>query len=464
MIRKVTSGIGSLLRHPIGVIVTTNAVLFAALWLAKVPTNLYVTGGMLVVDALVAYFLLDRLIFFFAQFVLPIQNEKYRQEIYSRVRNFETGYRGPAMFVKNGRVIMHKGEQDKRGAGVIILDTASALVLRTDTQITDTAGPGVKFTRGDEYIAGSVDLRTQWQYIGPLPGDANPAADNNAQMRYRQTQGLTRDGFEVAASISIRFSIKRPRQKVMTEGGVISQYGYDEDAVRNAITREMVELSTTDKTRMEWKRLPAHLVVNAWREYVRKFKLGDLFNGDTSGLQLIEKMINKRMKQPSVEGLDDTGARTGEWVNSIEHHQLTSRGLEIQEIRIHNIIFDPDMEKKYIEQWSTEWLKHAQREEKLLKEKENILETISLEEASKIFARIASRQFSAKTTEPQENVFKTLQLLILPLKEHLLAVNSPNSDTEKELRKLEEVWKWLLDNNTAGPAPSDGNLQEAAQK
>lgn len=452
MIRKVTSGIGSLLRHPIGVIVTTNAVLVGALWLAKVPVNFYISAGMVIVDAVVAYYLLDRLIYFFAQFVLPIQNEKYRQEIYSRVRNFETGYRGPALFVKNGRVIMHKGEEDKRGAGVIILDTASALVLRTDTQITDTAGPGVKFTRGDEYIAGSVDLRTQWQYIGPLAGDAVPPADSNGQMRYKQTQGLTRDGFEVAASISIKFSIRRPRQKTMTEGGVISQYGYDEDAVRNAITREMVELTSPDKARMEWKRLPAHLVVNAWREYIRKFKLGDLFNGETSGLQLIEKMINKRMKQPSVEGLDDTGMRTGEWVNSIEYHQLTSRGLEIQEVRIHNIVFDPDMEKKYIEQWSADWLKHAQREEKLLKEKESILETISLEEAGKNFARIASRQFGGKVTMPQENVFKTLQLLIQPLKEHLLAVNSPNNDTDKELRKLEEIWKWLLDNNPAGAA------------
>jgi hypothetical protein len=477
MLKKIFSGIGAFLQTPSGVIISTNAawyivVVFVLGITYDYPYSYLVNIFLLGVDVFVASYLLDRLNYFFAQFVLPIQNDAYRQEIYSRVKNFETGSRGPALFVKNGRVIMHEGETDKRGAGVIVLDTASALVLRTDTEIKDTVGPGVKFTKEDEYIAGSVDLRAQWQFIGPLRAEqpflnpvpiSSPKDYNETQARRQQTSGLTRDGFEISPTISIKFSIRRPVEKLVSESGVRSQYGFDAEAVRNAITREVVQLGTTDNSqvRMEWNRLPAHLVVNIWREYIRKFKLGDLFTSSkTSGLQTIEDMINDRVKKANVEGLDDTGARTGEWVESLEFKQLQSRGLEIREVRIHNVLFEPSIEEQIIQQWSAEWMKIAKKEENYLKEMEALIETAARDEGSKSFARIASKQFSGKPTMPQQNPFKTLQLLIHPLKEFILNESSANSDMEKELRKLDDIWKWLLDHSSDGgaipPAPQGG--------
>ena len=144
-----------------------------------------------------------------------------------------------------------------------------------------------------------------------------------------------------------------------------SHYGFDADAVRNAITREVIQLGASEnsKIRMEWNKLPAHLVVNIWREYIRKFKLSDLFTSSghgISGLQTIEEMINKRVKQGNVVALDDTGAH-GEWLESLEFKQLQSRGLEIMEVRIHNVLFDPAMEEQIIQQWSAEWLKIAKK-------------------------------------------------------------------------------------------------------
>jgi hypothetical protein len=154
MFKNISGGIGAFLRTPVGVIITTNVVWQIVMWAAKIPTNYtvyYIVSFILLfLDIIVAFTLRDQLIYFFSQFVLPIQNPKHRQDIFARVRNFETGSRGPALFVKNGRVITHEGEADKRGAGLIVLDTASALVLRTDTEIKDTVGPGIKFTRGDE--------------------------------------------------------------------------------------------------------------------------------------------------------------------------------------------------------------------------------------------------------------------------------------------------------------------------
>jgi len=479
IMRSIFGGIGAFLQTPVGVIISTNAAWVAVLFFAGVQNTYYpysflVNAFLLFVDVAVASYLQDRLIYFFSQFVLPIQNPKYRQEIYQRVRNFEGGNRGPAMFVKNGRVIMHEGESKKRGPGVIVLDTASALVLRTDTEIKDTAGPGVKFTRVhkynnqvySEYVAGSVDLRAQWEFIGPLVTDqpflnpmpvTAPKEFNDMHNRRQQTNGLTRDGFEISPTISIKFSIRRPEEKAVSEGGVKSQYGYDADAVRNAITREAIQLGKSDnsKVRMDWNKLPSHLVVNIWREYIRKFKLGDLFtaNGE-SGLQVIEEMINKRVRQAKVEDLDDTGAQTGAWVESLEYRQLQSRGLEIMEVRIHNVLFDQNMEEDIIKQWSAEWMKTAKQEESYLNEREALIETASRTEGDKSFARIASKQFGGKPTAPQQNPFKTLQLLIQPLREFIVNESSANSEMDKELRKLDEIWKWILDNSSdAIPRP-----------
>ena len=98
-------------------------------------------------------------------------------------------------------------------------------------------------------------------------------------------------------------------------------------------------------------------------------------------------------------------------------------------------------------------MKLAKKEEKHLEEKEALIETASREEASKTFARIASSQFSGKPTMPQKNPFKTLQLLIQPLRMFILNESSANRDMEAELRKLDEIWKWLLDNTPAGDNP-----------
>lgn len=467
--RNIFGGIGAFLQTPVGVILATSAFWHSVVWAANIPFNYFVSIALFGMDVFVAFYLLDRLIFFFSQFVLPIQNPKYRREIHSRVKYFETGSRGPALFIKNGRVITHEGESEKHGPGLIILDTASAAVLRTDTEIRDTVGPGIKFTDGNEYIAGSVDLRAQWQFIGPLATEqpflnpiSTPKASNDSPNQRQQTNGLTRDGFEIIPTISIKFRIKRPMENESTESGVTSEYGFDADSVRNAITREVIQLGTSDnsKVRMEWNQLPAHLVVNLWREYIRKFKLGDLFTtSGVSGLQTIEDMINKRVKQKDVVGLDDTGIPSGEWLGSLEFKQLESRGLEIMEVRIHHVSFESEIEKQHIDQWSAEWLTLAKTEAAQLKEKETLIETAARDEASKSFARIASRQFSAKNTLPQQNPYKTLQLLIQPLKDFILSESSQNSEVETGSRKLDEVWKWLLDNNpdASSTKPNNGD-------
>ena len=457
--RQLFSGIGSFLKTPFGVLFTTTAVfhgiLFAIGFNYSIIT-LALAGLILIVDIIAANYLIDKLVYFFSQFVLPVQTPKNRQEIYSRVSSF-TGSRGPILFVKNGRVIQHEGETEKKGAGVIVLDTASAIVMQTATEIIGPAGPGIRFTQPNEKITRGegVDLRAQWQFIGPLASDqpflnpvpiSDPKKYNELQYRRQQTAGLTRDGFEISPTISIKFRIQQPKEKGPSESGVTSQYGYNPTAVLNAVTREVIELGTADnkRTRMEWNRLPAHLVVNLWREYVRKFKLEDLFKAEgVSGLQTIEEMINRRVKRPEVIAMDDTGLPTGEALPSLEYHQLVERGLEVIEVRIHNVLLDPAIEDQTIKNWSAEWTKIAKRDEELLNEREKLIETAARGEATKRFARLASMKFENPNSMPQD-IFSTLQNLIEPVRETILIESRANNQMESEIKKLDEIWKWLL--------------------
>lgn len=145
---------------------------------------------------------------------------------------------------------------------------------------------GIRFTSGREKITTGegVDLRTQWQFIGPqvtdqpflnVPQTAEGKKYNETQARRQVTAGHTRDGFKsLQPSVSSSAS-NVPEVNGPSESGVVSRYGYNAEAVLNAVTSEVIELGTAEskRTRMDWHRLPAHLVVNLWREYVRKFML-----------------------------------------------------------------------------------------------------------------------------------------------------------------------------------------------
>lgn len=468
--RKLFGFIGSFLATPFGVVFITAVLWHGVVWYFDIPYSPIVSGLIILLDIVVVFALGDRLTYFFSQFVLPIRNPDDRQEIYERVRDFESGDRGPILFVKNGRVIKHEGEGDKRGPGVLVLDTASAVVLRTDTEIVGSVGPGIRFTDEKEYIishinakneeeAIGVDLRTQWRFIGPTASDQpflnpvpfpDPKKYNDLEKRRKQTVGLTRDGFEVSPTISIKFRIKRPKINQPTQSGVRSQFGYDPVAVRHAVTREVVELDKSEnkKARMTWKQLPEHLVVNLWREYVRKFKLEDLFTSSDSysGLQTIEYVLNRRLQQARVAVLDDTGMpeMPPRYAESREFKELQERGLEVIEVRIHNVLFEPALEENLIQQWSADWMGLAKKEEALLNEKAALVETAARSEAAKQFVRAASQKFSVNPLLTLGDVYSALQDLIEPLKENLLAQSQADEEAVATIEELDNILKWAL--------------------
>jgi len=239
---------------------------------------------------------------FFAQFVLPVRTFSDRQKIFDRLMTYLSGGHGPAIFIENGVKRESTGESEKKGPGVLWLNSASAAVTRTATKIKQTMGPGVHFIERNEFIAGILDLHVQSQSIGPKESD-DPFAEqgehddeewHHIQDRRKQVSALTRDGIEVIPNISVSF---RVRTGFPAEGKPGSRFGYrtgitkrdleneekDKESIRRAILGEGInpnEVTDSPRRRVAWNELPASLAVDVWREYVSKFTLDELFKSE----------------------------------------------------------------------------------------------------------------------------------------------------------------------------------------
>jgi len=224
---------------------------------------------------------------FFSQFVLPVKTFRERQKIFDRLLTYLGSGHGPAIFIENGRVRESLGERKKKGPGVLWLDSASAAVTRTATSFKQTIGPGVHFTDSGESIASTVDLHIQKQTLGPR-GSEDPFAgkkDNQSEDEYNQIQkrrsevsAWTRDGIEIIPNVAVRFKIDADPVKDETSPG--SRFGYSEEAVFKAIVREGINPDApkdTQRRYVAWNQLPALIAVDLWREYIAKFRFGQLF-------------------------------------------------------------------------------------------------------------------------------------------------------------------------------------------
>jgi hypothetical protein len=272
---------------------------------------------------------------FFSQFVLPIQTISDRQQIFGRLIARLFGRSGPAIFIHNGIPKLGEGEEKRKGAGVLWLDTASAAVTRSAVRIKQVLGPGVHFIEAGEYIAGTVDLHTQTQSLGPRESD-KPFEEKNenqtdeeyfqVQDRRKQVSALTRDGIEVLPTISIAFRVNTG----FPEGGQAgSRFGFrtgpsptdkkneaeDKLAIRNAILGEGINpnIKTDSPThRVAWNQLPALLAVDLWREYASKFTLDELFEASQevptiqpAPPQLMEEDVDELSKPIRLGGSGD---------------------------------------------------------------------------------------------------------------------------------------------------------------
>jgi hypothetical protein len=338
---------------------------------------------------------------FFSQFILPVRKLGDRLAILDRLMAYFSGFHGPAIFIENGNIRAREDERGKNGPGVLWLDHASAAMLRTATRFTRTIGPGIHFTKKDEYIAATVDLHTLTQNVGPNENE-NPftvAKDDenfqNIQARGLETRGMTRDGIQIIAQISITFRIDAAPE----EGG--TAYGYNHENVRKVITESLVQGSTTDHP--IWSPLPAKMAVDVWREYLSRFRLNQLFeipaSKDKTNLQLIGELLKNRMSNNTVEDLDSFGNFTGRTTPSPEARKLQEMGIKIFGVSIKRLILPPEIEERLVNRWTTTWEKNAKKEREQVEQDRRIREEKGQIDAQTQFADIMTSEL--QTTLPK---------------------------------------------------------------
>jgi hypothetical protein len=270
-------------------------------WLGGIRANLIT----IIIDAII--FIVGLLVWraFFAQFVLPVNNFRDRQKIFDRVYAAFRG-RGPAIFVRDGIPIQRIGESERKGPGVLWLDSASAAVTRTATTFKQTIGPGVYFTEAGEYLAGTVDLHKQIQKLGPRENEdvfAHPPDQNSdpskeeayeqAQKRRLEVSALTRDGVEVVPNITVVFQIDADPAVGELPGSRFANLdpflkdktkSAEDNPVFKAIAGEAINPRALNEAsrHVAWNQLPARIAVDLWREYLGKFTLQQLFEAKQS--------------------------------------------------------------------------------------------------------------------------------------------------------------------------------------
>ena len=163
-----------------------------------------------------------------SQFVLPVQTGEERRKVFNRLLRYLIRRHGPAIFVKEAKVIGQAAELESSFPGVAFVDLCSAIALENQmigsppSQATEpgetgsrrprrarrlnifqarrrhtdktvrVAGPGIVFTEWGEKLRGVADLRRQFRLIPNV-------------------SFATRDGFSVLSHVFVIFSLgERP--------------------------------------------------------------------------------------------------------------------------------------------------------------------------------------------------------------------------------------------------------------
>lgn len=422
-------------------------------YLNRVPGGFVAGIGQLFLTSILCLLGLFFWLFFFSQFVLPVYKLEDRWRIYRRLLLYIQGGHGPAIFIENGKIRQRKGEIKKEGPGVVILDSASAAVLRKDDHFNRAIGPGITFTERKEYLEGDkavVDLRIQKGKIGPFLSSGAPTGisdDEPARLEVQQrqrmeTRALTRDNIELVPKIVVHFKIDAQPG----EGG--SQYGYRPSSVEKAILRRNVDANLPEDTpdRLnDWRWLPPHLAADVWKETLSRFRLDELFHSritQPTALQTIQNIIHQRLTQPVVDELDQFGRPTGQQVPSLEYQMLQERGISVLKVEIRDLEMPEEVEKDLIKRWQTSWLSQAKKEKEMIETQRQYISRESQEQAVRAFFSEATSSLSETCPAQGLSVRRLFNTLMRSIRTNLERNPQAQSKLQQEIEQLSQLVEW----------------------
>ncbi len=398
---------------------------------------------------------------FFAQFVLPLHNTKERWYAFTRLILYVLKRHGPAIAIVDGAPRYSKTDVDKRGQGVILLDTASAAVLRTPTQFTRAVGPGTVFTKKGETIANPFSLHLQSKSLGPRLNE-NPFLEEQeleTEQEYKmrrdrgiETRGTTRDGFEVVPTIITIFKLDNEPNEGDT------RFGFNANTLWKANGREGIDPKKgidTQQRHVRWDWLPAYMAVELWREYLSKFTINELFAPpnrvvEETGMQKIQRFVNARLIEARVEHLNEFGKSSGQGkAISPEYMRLRERGLKVEKVIITNLNFPAEVEGRILGQWRDRWQDQARTTEaqalRLRSKKRVEGEQTALKDFADNATRLLGDYLIHKAPDPSlaPDLSQSLELLVRGTHDQLVMDDYLRPKVTNEKQDLIELIEWI---------------------
>ncbi len=307
---------------------------------------------------------------FFAHFVVPLRSKDQLIPAMKIMGTSLMGIKPEALRLINGSGRNSPKGQNSKSTSVMLLDIASAALLRDKSSFTRAIGPGIHFPDKSEKMAGQLDLRIQRRSSGPFPSedpfaprskDENEAEFLAREKRRGESTALTKDGVEIVPRLEVLFRVEGRANAGMP-------FPFQAEFAWRAIANEGVSPNNPSDVRnrqVGWDWLPAQLASDLWRVFLRKYSLSKIFeeiseNGNQSkgmpklsGLQQIETQINQRLKNALIAGKD--GRKS-----SPEYQLLRKRGIQILSIMIREVHVDPSREEsRLVNEWSENWELHA---------------------------------------------------------------------------------------------------------
>ena len=162
-----------------------------------------------------------------------------------------------------------------------------------------------------------------------------------------------------------------------------------------------------------------------------------------TALQVINEMVNARLKSPETAIIDDNGVRGRGKIASPEYQLLKERGIAVLSVSISNLRFQKDIENKIIERWSASWLKNARAEEKQIERRRNIVKSAGQEKAVRQYTDLLSSDLLRKRPRGVKN---TLKVLLMRTRTIIINNDQLRKDMGDEQQLLEDILRWVEEN------------------
>lgn len=268
-----------------------------------------------------------------SQFVLPVNTPEERQQVSEHFSRYAFGQPAPAIFIKNGELVASRSEKETgaQSDAVLLVDSVSAVVLRTDTRYTRAHGPGVVFTHDGEYIAEALDLRQQERHA-------------------ERTKAYTRDGIALTLDVRVTFTLDSGERNPLRtwQSPNAAPFGFNPESAYRAVYGRAFR----DRLNAEWEELPARLAADILRELLIQRDFESLFRTDDASFALLgdlQYQIEDRMM----------GWTVGQ--QSREQQVLAERGIRVLAVRLLNLELPPEVERKRLVQLKEDWNLHAKQ-------------------------------------------------------------------------------------------------------